>query len=195
MNKIAIFCGSASGLDPVYMAAARETGEQLAQRHISVVYGGGRVGLMGAVADAALAAGGEVIGVMPQELVDCELAHSGLTELHVVNNMHERKAKMSQLADGFIALPGGAGTLEEIFEQWTWAQLGIHQKPCAFYNINGYYEPLRAMSRQMVKEGFMLARFDEMLTFGTDIRQLIETFIRYVPPARKWQPQPVKDKV
>lgn len=184
--RIGIFCGSASGHNPVYMTAAKQVGEQLALRHIAIVYGGGRVGLMGAMADAALAAGGEVIGVIPQGLADREIAHKGLTELIVVANMHERKAKMAELADGFIALPGGAGTLEEIFEQWTWAQLGLHHKPCAFYNINGYYDPLQAMSKQMVREGFMMERFDKMLSFSSDIGQLVENFAHYTPPEQKW---------
>ena len=134
MKSIGIFCGSSAGEHPLYLDTARLVGRTLAQQGLALVYGGGKVGLMGAVADAALEAGGVVIGVMPRGLVEREIAHRGLTELHVVEDMHERKTKMAALADGFIALPGGAGTLEEIFEQWTWAQLGIHEKPCAFLN-------------------------------------------------------------
>ena len=140
MKSIGIFCGSSAGEHPLYLDTARLVGRTLAQQGLALVYGGGKVGLMGAVADAALEAGGVVIGVMPRGLVEREIAHRGLTELHVVEDMHERKTKMAALADGFIALPGGAGTLEEIFEQWTWAQLGIHEKPCAFLNIKGYYD-------------------------------------------------------
>jgi uncharacterized protein (TIGR00730 family) len=137
MKAIGIFCGSSSGENPLYIETARDVGKILATADISLVYGGGKVGLMGAVADACLAHGGHVVGVMPRGLFEKEIAHQGLSELHVVENMHERKTKMAALSDGFIALPGGAGTLEEIFEQWTWAQLGIHHKPCAFLNING----------------------------------------------------------
>jgi len=129
--RICVFCGSNSGNNEVYANAARETGRTLARHQIDLVYGGGRVGLMGALADGALNAGGVVIGVMPRSLVEREIQHTGLTELHTVESMHERKSKMAELADGFMALPGGAGTLEEIFEQWTWAQLGIHAKPWA----------------------------------------------------------------
>ncbi len=153
MKSIGIFCGSSAGEHPLYLETARLVGRTLAQQGLALVYGGGKVGLMGAVADAALEAGGVVIGVMPRGLVEREIAHRGLTELHVVEDMHERKTKMAALADGFIALPGGAGTLEEIFEQWTWAQLGIHEKPCAFLNIKGYYDPLQAMVDNMVREG------------------------------------------
>ena len=153
MKSIGIFCGSSAGEHPLYLETARLVGRTLAQQGLALVYGGGKVGLMGAVADAALEAGGVVIGVMPRGLVEREIAHRGLTELHVVEDMHERKTKMAALADGFIALPGGAGTLEEIFEQWTWAQLGIHEKPCAFLNIKGYYDPLQAMVDNMVRKG------------------------------------------
>ena len=190
MKKICVFCGSSFGVRPEYEAQARFLGRELAGRGISLVYGGGRVGLMGAVADAALEAGGVVIGVMPRGLVEREIAHRGLTELHVVEDMHERKTKMAALADGFIALPGGAGTLEEIFEQWTWAQLGIHEKPCAFLNIKGYYDPLQAMVNNMVREGFMHPRYAEMLPFAASAEEIIAGFCDYTPPARKWVQQP-----
>ena len=139
-HSIAVFCGSAVGTDTIFLDTARHVGQTLAQQGKTLVYGGGRSGLMGVIADSALQAGGRVIGVIPHALVDRELAHPDLTELHVVKNMHERKTKMSELSDAFIALPGGAGTLEEIFEQWTWAQLGIHLKPCAFLNVDGFYD-------------------------------------------------------
>lgn len=181
-----IFCGSSAGNDTAYIDAARITGKTLALAGISIVYGGGRVGLMGAVADAALAHGGQVIGVMPRLLADQELSHPDLTTLHVVENMHERKAKMAQLADGFIAMPGGPGTLEEIFEQWTWAQLGIHDKPCAFLNINGYFEPLKTMNETMVSQGFMKQAYVDMLTFSDSIEDILRDFAAYTPPPHKW---------
>jgi uncharacterized protein (TIGR00730 family) len=152
------------------------------------VYGGGRAGLMGIVADAALAAGGKVIGVIPRALVDQEVAHTGLTQLLIVQTMHERKAKMAELSDGFIALPGGVGTLEEIFEQWGWARLGIHQKPCAFLDINGFFEPIHAMADQMVQAGFMLREHTEIITFASDLEQILEAFRDYRPlPARRFR--------
>src|SRR6476620_8131357 len=149
MKAICIFCGSSPGLDPLYLKTAVATGQALAKAGLTLVYGGGKVGLMGAVADAALAAGGRVLGVMPEDLVNAEIAHRGLTELHVVQSMHERKLRMSELSDAFLCLPGGPGTFEEIFEQWTWALLGIHEKPCGFVNVNGYYDLMRALVQNM----------------------------------------------
>lgn len=184
--RICVFCGSSSGKNEAYAQAARDMGTTLAQAGIELVYGGGRVGLMGVIADAALAAGGSVIGVMPQALVDREVQHVSLTELHVVESMHERKTKMSTLADGFVALPGGAGTLEEIFEQWTWAQLGIHQKPCGFLNINGYFDPLRQMIEQMSGEGFLRTDHASMLVFDTKPAAILESFRAYSAPLAKW---------
>ncbi len=166
----------------------------LAEAGIDIVYGGGRVGLMGAVADAALAAGGRVIGIMPRSLVSNEIAHPGLTTLHVVENMHERKAMMAELATAFVALPGGAGTLDEIFEQWTWAQLGIHKKPCGFLNIKGYYDALQDMARKMVAEGFMQQRYADMVVFTDQLDTLLERFRTYTPPPRKWLPTPETPK-
>src|SRR5579863_1949156 len=166
--RICVFCGSKSGHHQVYAAAAREMGTALARSNIELVYGGGRVGLMGEVADAALLSGGTVIGVMPRSLVEREIQHVSLTQLHVVASMHERKTKMADLADAFIALPGGAGTLEEIFEQWTWAQLGIHEKPCGFLNVNGYFDPLVAMIERMVEEGFVAPPSAAMLAVEND---------------------------
>lgn len=185
--RICVFCGSSSGNDEAYANAARDLGRTLATQGIDLVYGGGRVGLMGALADAALLAGGAVIGIRPRALVEREIQHVGLTELHTVATMHERKTKMAELADGFIALPGGAGTLEEIFEQWTWAQLGIHDKPCGFLNTNGYFDPLRDMIGRMTGEGFIRPEYASMLTFDTDPGAILEAFRGYAPPASKWQ--------
>lgn len=183
---LGIFCGSADGTNPLYRRTALEVGRRLASAGIGIVYGGGRVGLMGAVADGALAAGGRVIGVIPRALVDRELAHSGVTEMRIVETMHERKAVMAEIADGFIALPGGAGTFDEIFEQWTWAQLGIHAKPCGFLDVGGYYRSLGAMIDTMVAEGFTGARHAEMLVFADDIDALVARFRAYEPPSAKW---------
>lgn len=155
MESICVFCGSSNGSDPAYAKAARHLGQAIAGNGLTLVYGGGHVGLMGVVADAALEAGGEVIGVMPKSLVDREIAHTGLTKLHVVSSMHERKALMADLSDGFIALPGGNGTLEEFFEVLTWAQLGEHDKPCGLLNAAGYYDPLLAVFDQMVLMKFL----------------------------------------
>jgi uncharacterized protein (TIGR00730 family) len=185
--RMCVFCGSHSGNNAVYIDAAREMGRTLAALGIGLVCGGGRVGMMGAVADAALLAGGSVIGVMPRSLVDREIHHTGLTELHTVASMHERKTKMAELSDGFIALPGGAGTLEEIFEQWTWAQLGIHLKPCGFLNTRGYFDPLRIMIRRMTEEGFLNAAYASMLVFDTEPAAIINAFQGYAPPPVKWQ--------
>jgi uncharacterized protein (TIGR00730 family) len=164
--RLCVYCGSSKGRGSQFQEAAAAFGERLADADIALVYGGGHIGLMGVLADAVLARGGTAIGVIPQALVDRELAHQGLTELHIVASMHERKARMAELSDGFAALPGGAGTLDEMFEQWTWAQLGIHAKPCGFLNVAGYFDPLRAMIDRMVAEGFLsgsdagIARFD-----------------------------------
>jgi len=166
----------------------------LARRNIALVYGGGRVGLMGALADPALVAGGRVIGVMPRSLVEREIQHASLSELHVVPTMHERKFKMAELADGFIALPGGAGTFEEIFEQWTWAQLGIHNKPCGFLNTNGYFDPLRRMIDHMAGEGFLGPEYASMLVFGTQPAAILDAFRNYSPPVEKWQGPPTGEQ-
>jgi uncharacterized protein (TIGR00730 family) len=173
LNAVAVFCGSSFGNDPTYAEAARLTGRTLAERGIAVVYGGGHVGLMGAVADAALEAGGKVIGVIPKQLDDRELAHHGLTELHVVESMHERKAMMAELSDAFIALPGGAGTLEEIAEQWTWAQLTIHSKPCGFLDVGGFWSPMRQMLDGMVSSGFVRAEQSGIVSFSDNLDELL----------------------
>lgn len=186
MNSIAIFCGSSLGTDQIFADVAQLTGETIAKHGQTLVYGGGRSGLMGIVADSALAAGGQVIGVIPQGLVDRELAHPGLTELHIVKNMHERKTKMSELSDGFIALPGGAGTIEEIFEQWTWAQLGIHLKPCAFLNVEGFYDDLLKFIQLTTDKGFSKARFTDQLIHYASIEDILAQFKAYQAPEPKW---------
>ena len=186
MNSICVFCGSSLGNDVVYEQITQATGQIIAEQGLTLVYGGGRSGLMGVVANSALEAGGKVIGVIPEALVDRELAHAELSELHVVKDMHERKTKMAELADGFIALPGGAGTLEEIFEQWTWNQLGIHQKPCAFLNINGFYDDLIKMLQASVEHGFSQARFVDTLIVSDNIHDILTAFQKYQPAVPKW---------
>lgn len=184
--RIAVFCGASTGHDPVYLDAARATGRVLAEEGVELVFGGGRIGLMGAIADATLQAGGVAIGVMPRALIDREIAHTGLTTLHVVDDMHERKAKMAELADGFLTLPGGAGTLEEIVEQWTWSQIGLHRKPCAFLDVKGYYARFREMVEHMAAEGFISPVYTAALRFSTDPRELLQAFRDYRAPADKW---------
>lgn len=194
MKSLCIYCGSAAGANPAFLEEAVTAGTIIARAGIRLIYGGGRVGLMGAVADAALAAGGEVVGVMPADLVSQEIGHTGLTELKVVNSMHERKWAMAELADGFLCLPGGPGTLEEVFEQWTWALLGFHSKPCGFVNVDGYYEPLRATVANMVKNGFLAPQYGEMLVYADTTAQAIERFRAYVPPPPKWTRAPVEQR-
>ncbi|MDO3664342.1 TIGR00730 family Rossman fold protein [Acinetobacter higginsii] len=186
MNSICVFCGSSLGNDPIYQQMAEVTGQAIAAQGKTLVYGGGRSGLMGVVANSALQAGGRVIGVIPDALVDRELAHTGLTELHIVKNMHERKTKMAELSDAFVALPGGAGTLEEIFEQWTWSQLGIHQKPCAFLNVDGFYDGLIQMIQGSVERGFSQERFVDKLIVAEQIEDILMAFSNYQPATPKW---------
>ena len=188
---LCIYCGTSFGDDPAYLAAAKACARLFAEAGVDIVYGGATVGLMGAVADAALAAGGKVIGVMPQALVDREIAHPGLSAMHVTQTMHERKALMAELSDGFVALPGGPGTLDEVIEQWTWGLLGIHAKPCGFLNVKGYYDPLEAMTRRMVAEGFLLKQYADMLIFTDDPAEMLARFHSYAPPPPKWAPVPV----
>ncbi len=187
MRSVCVFCGSSSGTEQAYAEAARALGRTLAESGITLVYGGGRVGLMGVVADAALGAGGEVVGVIPKALLEREIAHDGLTDLRVVGSMHERKALMSALCEGFIALPGGTGTLEEFFEALTWAQLGEHRKPCGFLDVGGYYGPLLAVFDQMVAQGFLSEEHRSMILVETEPIRLLEAFARYRPPdVVKW---------
>jgi uncharacterized protein (TIGR00730 family) len=182
MKRVCVFCGSSSGASPAYLAAAREAGRTIARRGLGLVYGGGSVGLMGAIADAALAAGGEVIGVIPRALQLRELAHSGLTALHVVGSMHERKARMAELAQGFIALPGGMGTLEEFAEVLTWAQLGLHARPCGLLDTGGYYEPLIAFFDRAVAEGFVRPEHRQLMVVAEDTDALLDRFAEWTPP-------------
>jgi uncharacterized protein (TIGR00730 family) len=187
VESVCVFCGSSPGNEPAYAEAARSLGSELASRGLTLIYGGGHVGLMGVVADATLDAGGEVVGVMPQSLIEREIGHTGLTELRVVGSMHERKALMSKLADGFVALPGGTGTLEEFFEVLTWAQLGEHRKPCGLLNADGYYDPLLAFFDHMVTEGFLSEERRAMALVAKEPVALLEAFTRYRPPAvPKW---------
>lgn len=187
MKSITVFCASSPGFSPVYMDLAYLVGKTLAEKGIRLVYGGANVGLMGAVADGALEAGGEVTGVLPDFLRAKEIAHRGLTELIMVETMHERKTKMNELCDGVIALPGGYGTLEELFEMITWAQLGLHQKPIALLNVNGYYDHLVKLLQHMTGEGLLKAENQRMLLTGTDILQVLEQMRQYTPPlVGKW---------
>ena len=175
---LCVFCGSSPGIEPRYAEAARAFGALLAGAGSGIVYGGGHVGLMGIVADAALAAGGTVIGVIPQKLVDRELAHQGLSELHVVATMHERKALMASLSDGFVALPGGIGTLEEFFEVWTWAQLGYHDKPLGILDVAGFFSPLVAFLRHASELGFIQRNELQRVKHESDPRLLLERMRR-----------------
>jgi uncharacterized protein (TIGR00730 family) len=194
VKSICIYCGSSEGADPAFKAEAVTAGRLIAEAGLTLVYGGGRVGLMGTVADAALEAGGKVVGVMPADLVNQEIGHRGLTELHVVNSMHERKWKMAELADGFLCLPGGPGTFEEIVEQWTWALLGFHAKPCGFVNVNGYYDLWRATVQGMVDGGFVAQMYGDMLVYADSTAQALERFREYVAPPPKWQRAPVAQR-
>ena len=187
MRSVCVFCGSSPGTRPAYHRAAQQVGERLAGRGIRIVYGGGRVGLMGAIADAALQAGGEVIGVIPEALLRKELGHPGLSHLHVVDSMHERKALMAELADAFIALPGGYGTLEEFCEVLTWAQLGIHQKPCGLLDVGGFYQPLVALFDHAVAEGFVHPDHRALVLCEQDVDRLLAAMEQYTPPETiKW---------
>ena len=181
MNRLAVYCGSATPADPVYIESARTVGRTLAERGIGVVYGGGRLGLMGAVADSALQAGGEVIGVIPQALVDAEVAHRGLTELHVVSGMHERKAAFADLSDGFVTLPGGTGTMDELWEALSWAQLGYHAKPVGLLNVAGYYDGLVAFWEKMAHVGFLRAQHRELLIVAETLDALLDRMARAEP--------------
>jgi uncharacterized protein (TIGR00730 family) len=193
VERVCVFCGASSGRVPAYADAARAFGAAAARRGLGVVYGGGRVGLMGAVADSALAAGGEVIGVIPQELVDRELAHTGLTELHVVGSLHERKALMAELSGGFVALPGGFGTLDELMEQLTWSQLGLHAKPVGLLDVEGYWRPLIALARHATEEGFVRESDLGAIAVAADAEALLDRLTRLEReerPRAKWSKPP-----
>jgi uncharacterized protein (TIGR00730 family) len=182
MKSLAVFCGSRIGASRVYIEVAKKLGQELAKRQITLIYGGSSVGMMGAVANAVLESGGQVIGVMPEFLDDKERSHKNLTELIIVGSMHERKTKMSDLADGFMALPGGPGTLEEFFEIFTWAQLGLHQKPIGLLNIHHYFDLLISLFNQMANEQFMDEKFRSMALVDTEPQGLLDQFHSYTPP-------------
>jgi uncharacterized protein (TIGR00730 family) len=187
MKRICVFCGSNAGARSEYAEAARALATVLAERKLGIVYGGGNVGLMGVLADAALEHGGEVIGVIPRKLVEKEVAHHGVTELRIVETMHERKALMNDLSDAFIALPGGFGTLDEFFEVLTWSQLGFHGKPCALLNVAGYYDGMLAMLDHAVTERFLRPAHRELVIADTDPLRLLQRLSAFVPaPKGKW---------
>ncbi len=187
MQALCVFCGANFGRRPAYREAARHLGELLAQRGITLVYGGGNVGLMGALADASLAGGGRVIGVIPRALAEKEIAHTGLTEMHVVGSMHERKALMADLADAFLTLPGGFGTWDEFCEALTWSQLGLQKKACAFLNVEGYYDALIALTERAAEDGFIRSEHRELLVVGDDVEELLDRLRDYeVPYVPKW---------
>jgi uncharacterized protein (TIGR00730 family) len=187
MKRVTVFCGSSSGNEKVFIDTAFAVGQTLAARSIGVVYGGAKIGLMGAVADGALSRGGEVIGVLPHFLRTKEIEHTGLSELYLVGSMHERKAIMDKLCDGIIALPGGFGTLEELFEMLTWAQLGLHRKPVGLLNVGGFYDGLTEVLQNMVDKGFLKESNRSMLITQSDIDALLEKMTSYEPPqVPKW---------
>ena len=187
LKRLCVYAGSNHGTHPDYATAAERLARTLAERGIGLVYGGGDVGLMGVLADTALRAGGEVIGVIPQQLVDREVGHRGLSELRVVGSMHERKALMAELSDGFVAVPGGIGTLEELIEVYTWSQLGLHRKPVGVLNVRGYYDGLIALLDHAVDEGFLRAPHRAMLVVADEPQALLERFAAFDPPrVGKW---------
>ena len=188
VRRVCVFCGSAAGAMPAYRRAAARLGEALARRGLGLVYGGGSIGLMGVVADAALAAGGEVVGVIPRRLARKEIAHAGLTRLRVVPSMHARKAMMADLADAFVAMPGGLGTLEELTEVLTWAQLGLHAKPCALLDVAGYWRPLIRLLDHAVEERFLRPEHRRLLLVERSPERLLDRLGRWRPPPhlRKW---------
>jgi uncharacterized protein (TIGR00730 family) len=187
MKAVCVYCGSSNGARPIYAEAAKAFGRALVQNNLSLVYGGGRVGLMGLIADEVLAAGGRAVGVIPELLLAKEVGHTDLTELIVVPDMHERKKKMADLSDAFVAMPGGVGTFEEFFEVYTWAQLGYHQKPVGLLDVNGYYDPLMSMLRHTVEEGFMRAPYLDIIQVAAGPDEMIAKLSAYIPPAHdKW---------
>ncbi len=187
MKSLCVFCGASPGARPEYLETARKVGRIIAERGLKMVYGGGSVGLMGAVADACLEAGGQVTGVITRQLSEWEVGHSRLTEIEIVGSMHERKARMATLSDAFVALPGGIGTLEELFEALTWAQLELHTKPCALLNVEGYYDHLEAFMKHMVGERFLLKEHGDMLLCGPDFEALLTRMESFEPvKLEKW---------
>jgi hypothetical protein len=188
--RLCVFCGASPGRDPAYAALARAVGRGLAERGIGLVYGGGRIGLMGAVADAALDAGGEVIGVIPSRLVERELAHRGVTDLRVVETLHARKATMAELSDGFMALPGGFGTLEELMEVVSWAQLDLHTKPIGLLGPAGYWDGLLAWLDRVVAEGFITPRHRALVAVDPDLAAMLARFATWTAPGPRWADAP-----
>jgi uncharacterized protein (TIGR00730 family) len=187
VRRVCVYAGSNPGTDPAYAEAAQALAGTMAERGIGLVYGGGKVGLMGVLADTMLAHGGEAIGVMPQALIDREIGHAGLTELRVVHSMHERKALMAELADAFVAVPGGIGTLEELIEVYTWSQLGIHDKACGLLNVRGYYDHLAAFLDHAVAEGFLRPEHRTVLSVASEPADLLDRLAAFQPPAvGKW---------
>ena len=187
MQAVCVFCGSRVGSRPIYSEAARRLGTVVAERGLRLVYGGGKVGLMGLLADAALAAGGEVVGVIPKVLLEKEIGHEGLSDLRVVGSMHERKMLMGELSDGFIALPGGYGTLEEFLEVLSWAQLSIHEKPCALLDVDGFFGPLSSLFDSAVEEGFVHPDHRSLVLMNEHPNALLDEMERYAPPrTKKW---------
>jgi len=187
LRSICVFCGASPGVNPLYRETAEALGRHIGERGLRLVYGGGAVGLMGVVADAAMAAGGEVIGIIPHSLERSEIGHRGLTRLEVVDGMHARKARMAELSDAFIALPGGLGTLEELFEVWTWGQLGYHAKPLGLLDVNGFYDKLSLFIDHLVDEGFVRAPHREMLQRGASPAELLANLENWQPLApAKW---------
>ena len=183
LKTVCVFCAASPGANPVYVRQASAMGQYLAETGRRVIYGGGRTGLMGALAEGALGAGGEVIGIMPKHLVDLEVAHTGLAELHVVASMHERKALLAELSDGFLAMPGGLGTMEELFEIWTWGQLGLHRKPYGLFEVNGFFAPLLTFLDHAVGEGFIRPEYRGLLVVDTVPSALIARMEAMSPPA------------
>ncbi len=192
IERVCVFCGSRPGENPLFTTTARALGELLASRGIGVVYGGANIGVMGALAEGALAAGGEAIGVIPESLLRRELAHQALTELRVVGSMHERKAAMAELSDAFITMPGGIGTLEELFEVWTWAHLGIHAKPLGILNVDGFFDPLRQFIDALVADGFLVPESRELLITSQDAAELIGRLIEAAASAPPAPPGPME---
>ena len=187
MKSICVFCGSSTGDADAFSDMARVMGAALVDHNYTLIYGGGSVGLMGVIADAALALDGRVIGVIPRMLWEREVGHRGLTDLRIVETMHERKALMAELSDGFIAMPGGIGTFEEFFEVWTWGQLGVHRKPCGILNIAGYFDPMLAMIDTMIRRRFLKPEYREMILVDTDPAALLDRMNAYQPPTvGKW---------
>lgn len=186
-NRLCVFCGSSKGAREIYIRAAQQLGHELALRRIELVYGGGNVGLMGVIADAVLKAGGRVTGVIPEQLMSRELGHTGIQDLRIVKTMHERKALMAELSDGFIAMPGGIGTYEEFFEVLTWAQLGLHAKPCALLNVDGFYNPVLRLLEHAIEEHFVRRDHRELMVVETGAAALLDRMAaHHAPHLHKW---------